>query len=113
MFDFKLKWTKAFDSEEELQRRFAGKSQAVTRSNFGSVLWVQNDGKIHAFRNRCPHQGKPLDDCWLSEGNVVCPFHRYHFSIDNGRGHGTSLFKYEVKIEDGAVWLGKEVFSLF
>jgi len=113
LFSFKIKWRIAFHSEEELNELFEVKKAVVVSSSFGQVLWVKQDEEIHAFKNRCPHQNKPLNNCWLSENQIVCPFHRFHFSIENGRGHGTSLFKYDVKIEGGKVWLGKEIFSFF
>lgn len=113
MFDLKMKWTKVFDSTQELHDQLGEKDQTVSHSAFGPILWVRSNELFHAFKNKCPHQNKPLDDCWISEGHVVCPFHRYHFSVETGRGHSTSMFKFEVKIEDDAVWIGKEVFRIF
>ena len=74
---------------------------------------MKSNGEYSAFKNKCPHQNKPLNDCSVHDGHIVCPFHRYHFSIENGRGHGLCLDKYQLKIEDDQVWLGKEVWRLF
>lgn len=113
MFDFKTKWIEVFDSKNELETLFAGKETAVSPSGYGQVLWVRYDDELYAFENKCPHQNKPLNDCKIEEGYVVCPFHQYHFAIENGRGHGTAMLKYEVKEEDGKIFIGKEVFSIF
>jgi len=112
MLKFKIKWTVAFHSVQDLEDHFALKNTAVVPSGFGKILWVKFEDGYHAFKNKCPHQNKPLDHCWVDDGNIVCPFHRFHFSIENGRGMATSMFKYEVKMEDGKVWLGKEVVRL-
>lgn len=113
MFKFKIKWTLVFHSVEELEAQFSLKNTVVVPSSFGKVLWIKHKNSFHAFKNNCPHQNKPMDQCWIDEGDVVCPFHKYHFSIEDGRGMGTSMHKYDVKIEDDQVWLGKEVFSIF
>jgi 3-phenylpropionate/trans-cinnamate dioxygenase ferredoxin subunit len=102
----------AFASAYELEEKLAGKNTAVLPSTYGKVLWVKFENGYHAFKNKCPHQNKPMDHCWIDQGDLVCPFHRFHFSIENGRGMTTSMYKYEVKIDDGKVWLGKEVLAL-
>lgn len=113
MFNFKIKWRVAYESKAILDEKLGLHSRFVEPSSFGEVLWVKDENGIHAFKNKCPHQNKPLNDCKIKNGHVVCPFHQYHFSIETGRGHGDSLYKFETKIENGKVWLGKEVFSLF
>lgn len=113
MLRYKIKWIIAFHSTEELEERFAIKSTVVVPSRFGKILWVKHNDGYHAFKNKCPHQNKPMDQCWIHDGDLVCPFHRFHFAIEDGRGMATSMFKYDVKIEDGKVWLGKEVLKLF
>lgn len=113
MFEFRIKWRVAIESAQVLDQKFAGKDHCVTASPFGEVLWVRTEDTLYAYKNKCPHQNKPLNDCHIQGGYIICPFHKYHFSLENGRGHGTSMFRFDVKIEDGKIWLGKEVFSLF
>ena len=112
MFGRKLKWYPVFESEQELIDLFANKTTVVHRTLFGEVLFVKNDTGIHAFKNRCPHQNKPLNGCWTEDNDIVCPFHRYHFDVDSGQGHGTYIEKYELRITD-KVEIGKEGWSLF
>lgn len=113
MLNFRIKWIVAFETVQQLEACFGQKQTCVAASDYGKILWVRDEDGFHAFKNRCPHQGKPLDDCQLNDGYIVCPFHQYHFSIENGRGHGTSMDKYELKIEDGKVWIGRERLFLF
>ena len=49
-------------------------------------------------------------------GNIVCPVHRYVFSLENGRdisGEGYYLKIYPVKINDEGVFIGFEEGGLF
>jgi nitrite reductase/ring-hydroxylating ferredoxin subunit len=113
MFGMKLKWYLLFETQAALEDYFAGKNAVVHRSMFGEVLLLKEGDKFYAFKNKCPHQGKPLDACWIDKGSVVCPFHQYHFSLETGRGHGLYLDKYDLRIDEKGVFLGKEVWSLF
>lgn len=113
MFGMKLKWYPLFESESDLEALFIGKSTAVHRAVFGEVLLIKSETGFHAFKNKCPHQGKPLNDCWIEDNSIVCAYHRNHFSIENGRGSGMYIDKYELKFEDGKVMIGKEVWSFF
>ena len=113
MLSRKLKWYPLFDDRKDLDALFVSKPTVVHRTLFGEVLLVKTIDEFHAFKNRCPHQNKPLNACWLEDDQIVCPFHRYHFSVENGRGHGTSMEKYELRFENGKVEIGKEVWSLF
>ncbi|MDC1385120.1 Rieske (2Fe-2S) protein [Crocinitomicaceae bacterium] len=113
MFGMKLKWYPLFESESELENLFAVKKTAVHKSIFGEVLLVKNDSGYHAFKNKCAHQNKPLNGCWTEDNSVVCPFHKYHFDIDSGQGHGTYIDKYELRFVDAKVEIGKEIWSIF
>ena len=113
MLSKKLKWYPLFESVEKLEELFVGKSVVVHRSMFGEALLLKDGGDYYAFKNKCPHQKKPLNDCKVIEGHVVCPFHRYRFSLENGRGHGLYLDQYQIKIENNQVFIGMEKWSFF
>jgi nitrite reductase/ring-hydroxylating ferredoxin subunit len=80
---------------------------------FGEVLLVQTSNSYLAFKNKCPHQGKSMEGSRVIGESIVCPFHQYHFSLENGRGHGLCLDKYELRIDSDGVYLGKEAWSWF
>lgn len=109
----KWKWTLLFDSEDELNERMKGKVSLLIRNMFGEVLLLKKGEEIMAFANKCPHQNKSLEGCWIEEDQLVCPFHQYHYNLSDGKGHGMFVEKYRLKTEDGKVYLGKEKWSLF
>ena len=39
---------------------------------------------VHAIDNLCPHQGGPLADGWVNNGQVICPLHGWEFSLETG-----------------------------
>ena len=80
----------------------------VTRQVDGiDVLLVNVDGKVHAYRDRCPHAGTPLNQGLLEGKVLTCPTHLWQFDVVNG-GVGVNpkncrLMRYPVRIEDGNV----------
>jgi len=76
-------------------------------------LLVKKEKTLHAFKNRCPHQNKPLNGCSIKDEVIICPFHKYQYSIRDGKGHGMCLEKYPTKIEEDKFYVGKEKWSLF
>lgn len=113
MFGKKLRWYRIFNDEFELLEAFIGRNSVLHKSMFGEVLLVQTEGNYYAFKNKCPHQGKSLEGCSINGGNIVCPYHRYAFSLDDGRGHGLYVDKYEFRIDETGVYVGKMVWTLF
>ncbi len=47
------------------------------------LLWDEND-KLHAVNNRCPHLGYPLQAGNVRSGELHCPFHRSAFVLETG-----------------------------
>ena len=113
MFSTRIHWYPLFESESELNALFAIKNCVVHRNMFGEFLLIKTEIEVLAFANNCPHQNKPLNDCWLDGDSIVCPFHQYHYSIEDGRGHGMYIEKFPLKIDDKGVFVGKEKWSFF
>ena len=95
----KTRWYLLFENQEDFEQLFELKNVVQYKSFAGEVLFVKDDEEYHAFRNKCPHQNKPLTHAWVEDGALVCPFHQYHFSCDTGRGHGMYVDKYSLKFE--------------
>jgi len=62
--------------------------------------------QIFAFAQKCPHASGIMADGFIdAAGMVVCPLHRYRFSVQNGRntsGEGYYLKTYPIQMrEDG------------
>lgn len=47
---------------------------------------VKHQDKLHAIQNSCPHAGGILSGGWCKNGNIVCPIHRYEYSLETGKG---------------------------
>lgn len=112
MFSRKIQWYYLFD-EDELKSKFLLGDTYIHKGMFGEVLLVKQVNEYYAFKSKCPHQNKSLEGCAIDDGMVVCPHHRYGFSLENGRGQGLYLDKYELKFENGGVYLGKEKWAIF
>jgi nitrite reductase (NADH) small subunit len=52
----------------------------------GNIIAVFNiAGKFYAIENVCPHQGGPVGEGEVSEGDTVtCPLHEWRFNIKTG-----------------------------
>ena len=80
----------------------------VTRQVEGiAVLFVNIDGDVHAFLDKCPHAGTPLNQGLLEGRVLTCPSHLWQFDVVDG-GIGVNpkncrLTSYPVKIQDGKV----------
>lgn len=83
----------------------------VARSEIGIVLIRQGD-QVHAMGARCAHAGGPLDEGWVLNGAVVCPWHGSSFDLQTGQpATGPSTCpqpRYEVRLQNGVVELRRE-----
>ena len=113
MLSKQLKWYPLFDHISELEQLLELSDSKVYRNMFGEILFVKDQGNYYAFKNKCPHQNKSLENCKVLEGQVICPWHQYQYSCETGRGHGLYIDKYPLKFENDAVFIGKEVWTLF
>ena len=112
MLSKKIKWIKVFDSLQDLDHRFIVDHFCYS-SNGLDILFIRSEGKILAFKNRCPHQNKPMVGCKVTDGRVVCPYHQYAFSLEDGKGHGLYLEKYPIEERSEGVFVGIEKWSFF
>jgi nitrite reductase (NADH) small subunit len=74
--------------------------QAVALFNVG--------GTFHALAGRCPHRGGPLGEGFVDGSRVSCPWHDYTFDVTTGEnvvGADLKVERYEVKVEDGTVFV--------
>jgi len=101
-------------------------SVRVVESGGREIAVFNDDGRLHALRNVCPHHGAPLcrgrvagfmrtaapyeydysgDD--PADRVVLCPWHGYKFRLSDGRctavGERLAVKTYRVAVEDGDV----------
>lgn len=96
-------------------------AEYIHELNFGSnhIAIAEMEGKkicvgrhndnYFAFAYKCPHAGGIMADGYIDAlGNVVCPLHRYKFSIQNGRnvsGEGYYLKHWSLEITEEGVFV--------
>ncbi len=82
----------------------AGKPHAERLSKYQLVLFRDQEGKVRALEDRCPHRGVPLSlgDC--VNGRLVCSYHG--LVVDgNGRFGNLCMPTFAAKEYLGLVWI--------
>jgi len=74
-----------------ISRNFDGKSILFARRSPG-------DDQIDAFESRCPHMQGPLRFGRVVEGEVICPWHFFRFSITTGAAAACDKSTMKLKI---------------
>ncbi|MBS1580458.1 MAG: Rieske 2Fe-2S domain-containing protein [Bacteroidetes bacterium] len=102
------KWYKITENENLLQ--WQSNNMCIAEANSKKITLAKHNNTILAFAYKCPHAGGILADGFLDAlGNVVCPLHRYKFSINNGRnisGEGYYLKTFPIEIRDDGIYVG-------
>lgn len=110
MTEKKYTWHKIVDRISELD--FADNNIAVTELDGTKICIGKFNELFFAFAFKCPHAGGMLADGFIDAlGNVVCPLHRYKYSLQNGRnvsGEGYYLKHWPVELRENGVFAGVE-----
>ncbi|SRR6266568_3560375 len=101
----------------------------IVASGRHTIGVVRAKGKLHAYRNICPHQGGPVCEGLLihkveaiigpdktfrgtrfsdDELHIVCPWHGWEFNVETGRCAGDGkhgLHKYKVVERDDEIYV--------
>lgn len=91
-----------------------GEASAVTESDALSaevdgyaVLVVRCAGALHAFEDRCTHDGEPLAGGEVGGCEIVCPRHGSRFDVRSGEALTPPAYEplrtFPVRIEAGRV----------
>ncbi len=100
-------WHKIAASENELQ--FAPNHITVVEISDKKICICTHNGQLYAFAYKCPHASGIMADGYIDPlGNIVCPVHRYKFSLQNGRntsGEGYYLKRWPVEVRDDGVFV--------
>ena len=103
-------WHKVADHLSELD--FTKNNIAVVEVWGKKICIGRFEEKAFAFAFTCPHAGGVLSEGYIDGlGNIVCPVHRYKYSMQNGRnvsGEGYYLKNWPVEIREDGVYVGKE-----
>jgi nitrite reductase/ring-hydroxylating ferredoxin subunit len=109
-------WHKIADSIGELH--FQENGMIEIKAGSKNICLAKHKESLFGCAVKCPHAGGHLADGYVDAlGNIVCPMHRYKFSLQNGRnvsGEGYFLRAYPVEIREDGVFVGiEEKNSLF
>ncbi len=115
MKDKKYKWHRITGSIMDIS--FGENNLAEVEIDGKLICLAKTNSTINACTNKCPHAGGRLVEGWLDAlGNIVCPVHRYKFSLNNGRdtsGEGFYLKVYPVVQKEDGLYIGIESSGLF
>lgn len=105
-----IKWFKVADNINELSWQ---ENNLATAEAGGKKITLAKIGTaVHACAYKCPHASGILADGFIDAvGNIVCPLHRYKFSLKNGRnisGEGYYLKVYAVEQREAGLFVGFE-----
>ena len=73
-----------------------------------NLFVVRRQGRLYAYRNRCPHQAWPLHEGDLDGDTLTCARHLWEFDAHTGRGinpDNSHLATYPCKVEDGTIFV--------
>ena len=74
-----------------------------------TLCLVGFDNQVFALSARCPHAGGDLSAGWCKNRKLICPVHRYSYSLDTGKGsegQNDYIESYPVEIRDNSIYVG-------
>lgn len=109
MFKTRIRWERIADSAESLLSCMPENGVKGIYVGGKNVCLVSHQGKLHALRDRCPHQGYVFSKgACAHDGTLVCPWHRYGFSLQTGRGAGLHVDVYPLEERPDGLYIGFE-----
>lgn len=111
----KYKWYKIAASKAALMIE----EKAIVSIEVGGkkMCLAKYNNDLFACAGKCPHAGGLMNEGWIdATGNIVCPIHRYKFSLDKGRnvtGEGYYLKTYPIEERVDGIYVGIESGRLF
>jgi 3-phenylpropionate/trans-cinnamate dioxygenase ferredoxin subunit len=108
-------WHKFADNENDLE--ISGNGIAVIEIKNKKICITKFQDQWFGFTYKCPHAGGMLANGYIDlVGNIVCPVHRYKFSLKNGRnssGEGFYMKIFPIEKRPDGFFVGIEPAGLF
>ncbi len=105
-----IKWYKVADSISAIA--WQTNDLALLEAAGRSITIAKIGGQLFACSGKCPHAGGYFVDGFIdAAGNIVCPLHRYKFSLQNGRnvsGEGYYLKVFPIEEREAGIFVGIE-----
>ncbi len=100
-----MNWYLLFENEKELEKRLIINRVGKVQIHEHWVCVLRTNRQLLAFDEKCPHQDYSLAGASCVNDKIVCPLHKFEFSVNSLRGHGLSLSAYEIKRMDGKYYI--------
>lgn len=101
-------WHKISDDVRELNLPRSGLQNLDVAGKKVCLVLFKDD--LYACASTCPHAGGILAEGYVDAlGNIVCPVHKYKFSLMQGRntsGEGYYLKTYPIERRDDGIYVG-------
>ena len=103
-------WHKIFNSEEEAKAAVPQRQLKLLVIDGRSVCFAHTFAGFFAVQDACPHLGHSLSKGTTNYLNeVVCPWHSYRFSLDNGKEcdwRTRNAVSYPLKTDANGLFIG-------
>lgn len=99
-----MKWYKILEVIDS-DKPFIKKVKAGSKS----ICLVGFEGKLYATSAKCPHAGADMSEGLCVRKMIVCPYHRYTYNLETGKGgEGQNDFieTYPVEVRVDGVFVG-------
>lgn len=77
--------------------------------NGKKICLIRHQKELYAVQNTCPHAGGTLSGGWCKNGLLVCPIHRWEYSLNTGRGaegQGDYIDIYPIEEKPDGIYIG-------
>lgn len=69
----------------------------------------RDEGELRCIQESCPHRGAALSEGFVQDGEVVCPWHGWRYSVRDGECStlpgSAPVSCYAVEVREGDVWV--------
>lgn len=100
-----LRWIKLSELEILPDDDFV-KSVQVNKKR---ICLIKTEDRWFATQAKCPHAGADLSQGWCKNGKLICPFHRYEYDLQSGKGapgQGDYIETYPLEIRTNGIYIG-------
>ena len=76
-----------------------------------NICVIEYNDKLYALGASCPHAGAELSGGWCKDGKIICPFHRYSYDLETGKGslgQNDYVDAYPIEIRKDGIYIGIE-----
>ncbi len=103
-------WHDLGDAQNFSRRPLTAATMGTTR-----LVVTHVNGEFSVLSGTCNHAGGPLSEGRIDGEYLVCPWHNWKYHCRTGQGEPgfeqDAVPRYDVKIEDGRLWVSREPVS--